>query len=306
MSSRGRKIVSAKQLAANRRNALKSTGPKTVNGKSVSKMNAVKHGILSKEVLARGLHIRENAREFTALHQRFTDELNPAGPMEEMLVDQIVTTHWRLRRALTAESGEIALSVDGGWWGRQSNTPLLLELELPPFPTREVLVMRLQHSATGWRYLLYCLRDVRKSVERDGELTQAVFSVFIEGLRGQAGHIGNNLQKFRDCLTNNPEKLEPEALRTQHWEAVMKYLNAEISDLTYRLDEQKRREDHEERAKQAAAVLPSAETLEKILRYETKLERQLFRAMNQLERLQRMRQGENIPAPLTMEVSERG
>ena len=65
------------------------------------------------------------------------------------------------------------------------------------------------------------------------------------------------------------------------------------------------REAKEEEARQAAAVLPSAETLEKILRYETKLERQLFRAMNQLERLQRMRQGEAIPAPLTMEISER-
>jgi hypothetical protein len=52
-------------------------------------------------------------------------------------------------------------------------------------------------------------------------------------------------------------------------------------------------------------VLPSAEVLEKILRYETALERQLFRATNQLERLQRRRQGENIPAPLTMEISAR-
>ena len=39
------------------------------------------------------------------------------------------------------------------------------------------------------------------------------------------------------------------------------------------------------------------------MRYETALERQLFRAMNQLERLQRRQLGENIPAPLTMEVS---
>jgi hypothetical protein len=52
-------------------------------------------------------------------------------------------------------------------------------------------------------------------------------------------------------------------------------------------------------------MLPSAETLEKIQRYETKLVRQLFRAMNQLERLQQMRHGEAIPAPLTMEVSGR-
>jgi len=45
--------------------------------------------------------------------------------------------------------------------------------------------------------------------------------------------------------------------------------------------------------------------LHQILRYQTALERQMFRTMNQLERLQRMRHGESIPAPLTMEVSER-
>lgn len=47
------------------------------------------------------------------------------------------------------------------------------------------------------------------------------------------------------------------------------------------------------------------EVLDKIMRYETKLERQQFRAMNQLERVQRLRQGEAVPPPLTLEVSER-
>jgi hypothetical protein len=41
------------------------------------------------------------------------------------------------------------------------------------------------------------------------------------------------------------------------------------------------------------------------MRYETMLQRQLHRAMNQLERLQRRRQGEAVPPPLTMEVSGR-
>ncbi|MEQ1852511.1 MAG: hypothetical protein ABMA01_13085, partial [Chthoniobacteraceae bacterium] len=65
-------------------------------------------------------------------------------------------------------------------------------------------------------------------------------------------------------------------------------------------------EEHEEHARQAAAVLPAAETLEKIARYETKLERQMYRAMAQLERVQRMRKGEAIPAPLSVEVSGTG
>lgn len=95
------------------------------------------------------------------------------------------------------------------------------------------------------------------------------------------------------------------ARRAKHQQQVLDYLDEELRQLRWRKTTCQEREDKREEARQAAAVLPSSETLEKILRYETKLGRQLFRAMNQLERLQRMRQGEAIPAGLTMEVSER-
>jgi hypothetical protein len=94
-------------------------------------------------------------------------------------------------------------------------------------------------------------------------------------------------------------------LRTRHKEEVLKYLDQQIRDMGFQIDRAEEREDAEERAQQSADVLPSAEVLEKILRYVTTIERQLYRAMNQLERLQRRRQGENIPAPLTMDVSDR-
>jgi len=55
--------VSLQQLAANLRNALKSTGPKTPQGRAVSKMNAVNHGLCSREVLARGLNLKENSAQ---------------------------------------------------------------------------------------------------------------------------------------------------------------------------------------------------------------------------------------------------
>jgi hypothetical protein len=54
-----RKTMSLKQIAANRRNAQKSTGPQTPAGRAVSKMNALKHGILSKEAVVSGRCIKE-------------------------------------------------------------------------------------------------------------------------------------------------------------------------------------------------------------------------------------------------------
>lgn len=49
--------------------------------------------------------------------------------------------------------------------------------------------------------------------------------------------------------------------------------------------------------------LPSKDEADRILRYETTIERQLYRAIDQLERLQRARQGETVPPPLKVQVS---
>jgi len=267
---------------------------------AVSKMNALKHGILSKEVVVQGRVVRESQAEFTKLHARFGEHLMPVGPMEELLVDQIVTAQWRLRRALAAESGEIALNADGGHWKRNNRDPVLLWLKwgagLDP-------VSSMQQSAIGNSMLISNLRDVRAVLEREGELSEeAIKRTFV---CGKASRHSSELEKLKKWLVENPEGLEPDALRAKHREQALKYLDREVDLLVWQESECEERERAEELARQAADVLPSAKVLDKILRYETKLERQLFRAMSQLERLQRMRGGESVPPPLTMEVSER-
>ena len=162
----GNKTMSSKQIAANQANAQKSTGPKTTAGQAISKMNALKHGILSKEVLVGGSHAKENAREFAKLHQRFREDWQPVGVTEEMLVDQIVTAHWRLRRALTAEAGEIALSVDEGQWQRRRGPNLVSQLVRWMHVGDQIWHM--EDSALGNELLASWLGEVRRAVERDG------------------------------------------------------------------------------------------------------------------------------------------
>src|SRR5580698_475956 len=110
--------ISPAQIEANRRNAQKSTGPRTSEGKAVARFNAVKHGVLARQVVVSGHRFQESPEEFAAFHREFFEHLAPVGPVEEMLVEQIITANWRLRRARTAESAEVALSVDGGIWRR--------------------------------------------------------------------------------------------------------------------------------------------------------------------------------------------
>jgi hypothetical protein len=297
------KTMSLKQIEANGRNAQKSTGPRTPAGKAVSKMNAMKHGILSRQVLVRGRHLNESSRELGALHRRFWQQVNPVGPMEEMLMDEIVTAHWRRRRALTAESGEIALSVDGGQWERSRGQPPGLRwMEWEEFgdPTRNM-----ERSALGNHILAGWLREVRQAVERDGELTEAAIQSYVNHFRGKPNYLTHRLEALSLKLQDNPESLEAAVLRERNKQQVLAYVKKELQDMYLREDDCQERENLEEDARQSAAVLPSAEVLEKILRYETALERQLFRAMNQLERLQRRRQGENVPPPVALEISTR-
>jgi hypothetical protein len=295
------KTVSLKQIEANGRNARKSTGPKTPAGRAVSKMNAMKHGMLAKEVLVHGKYIKESDREFAALHQRLWKDLNPIGTQEEMLVDQIVTAYWRLRRALKAESGEIALSVDNGRWERTHHdimsTTMLWGMSSDP-------VYSMRKSALGNFIMENQLKEVRASVEKEGELTEAAIQSVI--FQGEPYSLTKDLEKLRSQSQQNPEGLEATALRTRQKEQALAFLDRKLRFIAREKFECEEYEAKEEEARQAAAVLPSPDMLDKIIRYSTMLERQLCRAMNQLERVQRRRQGEAVPPPLTLEVSERG
>ena len=65
------------------------------------------------------------------------------------------------------------------------------------------------------------------------------------------------------------------------------------------------RQDLTEGAEARRFSLPPADATDKILRYGAHFDRQLYRAMDQLERLQRQRRGENVPPPLNINLGKR-
>ena len=103
--------TSPKQLEANRRNAQRSTGPRTPAGKARVKFNALKHGLLAKSVILPIRSRSEKRSHFDALLAQLIDELKPVGILEDMLVEKIAVSYWRLRRALRAEAGEICDNI---------------------------------------------------------------------------------------------------------------------------------------------------------------------------------------------------
>ncbi|MDH3890524.1 MAG: hypothetical protein OEV49_05520 [candidate division Zixibacteria bacterium] len=99
--------TSEKQIAANRRNAKKSTGPRTPEGKAVASRNAVKHGLRARDPILKSPHLNENPEEYKRLLDTLYDELKPQGIIQEHLVLKIVNIMWRYRRVIDAETSKI-------------------------------------------------------------------------------------------------------------------------------------------------------------------------------------------------------
>jgi hypothetical protein len=102
-------MATESQILANRRNALKSTGPRTPQGKAAVSQNAVKHGLLARQDVISS----ESQAEFDLYRQQLLDELAPASPMESVLAERIVTLSWRLKRVCRIQNQVIdALNAD--------------------------------------------------------------------------------------------------------------------------------------------------------------------------------------------------
>ena len=88
-------MTSEARIAANRRNATKSTGPKTTVGKAIVAQNAIKHGLFARQdVIA-----EEEPQQYQDHRQGLLAEMSPANQMETFLAERIVSLTWRLQRA---------------------------------------------------------------------------------------------------------------------------------------------------------------------------------------------------------------
>src|SRR5690242_9096429 len=92
--------VSEAKRTANRRNAQKSTGPKTKEGKEKSSLNATTHGFYCAHTLLPG----EDPEKFQCLRDSFLLRLDPRDLFELGLVDQIVICLWKLNRLHAAQN----------------------------------------------------------------------------------------------------------------------------------------------------------------------------------------------------------
>src|SRR6266481_6901930 len=99
------RINSPKQTEASRVNGSNSKGPASTDGKSRVRLNALKGGFLCKDIVVESAG--ERLEDFEKLKKQMCDFFQPASPLEEMLVADIIENHWRRRRVRQCEAVEL-------------------------------------------------------------------------------------------------------------------------------------------------------------------------------------------------------
>jgi hypothetical protein len=137
-------MASLKQIEANRRNAQKSTGPRTAEGKAVSRFNALKTGIDAQTHLALAY---EDPKDLEALTVEYYNRFAPDTPDERCLVDALISDEWSLRRFRAVE-GQVIQESHKTWGGDERSFA-------ESYQANEKLLLRLQRriDSTGRSYL---------------------------------------------------------------------------------------------------------------------------------------------------------
>jgi hypothetical protein len=141
-------MTTFRQIVANRRNALKSTGPKTQAGKEQSRRNAVRHGLTAETVIG----ILEDAQDYREFEAAVIADYDAQSAVERELVLRLASLLWRLRRATTMETGLFEIQAEHLHEYRQGR-------QLPP----------------NARDAIYAVFEVTDSANHDPHVSQSSF-----------------------------------------------------------------------------------------------------------------------------------
>ena len=282
---------------------LGETGGQSVKRWPRSRYNAITHGIFGPVVLEG----RESPSEYNRLVRSLREYWQPVGAQEELLVGQLATYYWRMPRVFEAGNAEIHKGMHSLRCENEvRQQDELQQIDTPTAPFFGGL-LRKRHNPLIIRRCVEILRGWRKGLAEHG----LNFEHDMDTLRQIYGH--QDLEMCREglpfayCIVTMLRKQVDELkeggglTRKQAKRALLKEAKREIKKLV-RLEKKVKKEQDERLAYEAGThMIPMAS--ERLMRYETMLSRGIRRAMNQLERLQRLRRGERIPPPVQLDVS---
>jgi hypothetical protein len=294
--------TSAAKSKANRQNSLKSTGPKSETGKKVVSQNPLKHGLLASALVLKTDSFKESEVEFRGLLADLAVELQPVGCLEELQVERIASCYWRLRRVARAESGHIRAQLDGLLWrvARQKTAEYEVQKELLGAEDTAAIVPT---TTLMCDFLIGVLEDTRDEIVTEsavGDQTQRVLKRLLAASGLDIGFIcsilsGSTFESAKGPLQQHAAS-SPAISPDQAKSVLVGLLDREIDRIGKIRRLLAKNHIAEVSARILSSLLPERDDAEKILRYETSIERQLWRAIGMLERLQARRLGLATPA----------
>ncbi|MBV9611927.1 MAG: hypothetical protein JO091_05620 [Acidobacteriaceae bacterium] len=123
-------MATAKQIAANRRNAQNSTGPKTPEGKATVSQNRTVHGLCGRFYVVPGI---ESQEQFDTLLQQFLDENKPKGHTQRELVVKMAQATWLSHRAVRTQNECFILQPRTPEQIKNGDIPVRIDNELEHF-----------------------------------------------------------------------------------------------------------------------------------------------------------------------------
>ena len=281
-------------------------GPKSAEGKLVVSQNAVTHGIHSPDPVAGG----ESEADWDAFYQGFCETFRPVGVPEEETVREMAMTKWRLRRVIKAETADMNARFDA--IDDPTSYPGPSEEDSLPYfgPNRSVVergveVLEALRSPDGdfdlidpdWDAALALIELTMglddEDDEDDEELPEEGFTKdsFLDYLtRAARSHKSMAEQWIAETLEEVPDYID----------AMERHAAAQAEKVALAELERQRLRRYLERA----ALLPSPEMEARLWRAEAHLDRRFAKLLSQLELLQRMRTGQDVPPPVRLEIHD--
>jgi hypothetical protein len=261
---------SHRKLKANRENARKSTGPKTPRGKAFSRRNAIIHGLFVRHITDFEA-LQESPQEYDDLLNGLWDQYQPAGRAEEVEVERIALCYWRLKRAWRHENAiNLVARRDLGRRELAEQREYCNELD----KEEEAVILQLQNAK----------KEIEDTGEISQELKQRIFALMpeFEGLWLAFDEVAQ--QRIEEMgMEKRFQKLSPQ-MRSR-----ILAIYAVTNGIAFLEQLSNRRLINVTEVAIGQHAIPNREALDRLLRYETTIDRSLTRALDRLERLQRRR-----------------
>jgi hypothetical protein len=279
-----KKAVSTRKIEANRRNALKSTGPKTCRGKAYSGRNAIKHGLFARQFMDFVVQ-GEDPEEYNELLKGLRAQYQPIGMAEELEVERAALCWWRLKRAWRYENAMNRVALRD--IGRRERAE-----------QADWCRMRDKEEVAWLQQLQSAAEQIEETGEFSEEDRQRIFSI-----EPKFESTWKMLESTaQETLAKPPLSKLSEELSPQERSSLLAFFTVK-SGMSFLKQLGHWRSTSVQEIATAQHVIPNGDALDKILRYETTIERQLGRTIDRLERLQRRRQGEMIPPPVSVHLT---